>query len=154
MLQSKRSNRQLVTHIHDIIIYTIDKRIGKQRLLAFFCCLAYFTSYITRINYTAVRIAIADELVLTHPEWVIELGIAISAASITYGIGQFVSGILGDRLSPIAMVGAGLGGAVLCNLLMPLLYPSTYWMALVWGINGFFQALIRPPARQDHFDQF
>ena len=131
-----------------------DKRIGKQRLLAFFCCLAYFTSYITRINYTAVRIAIADELVLTHPEWVIELGIAISAASITYGIGQFVSGILGDRLSPIAMVGAGLGGAVLCNLLMPLLYPSTYWMALVWGINGFFQALIRPPARQDHFDQF
>ena len=124
---------------------TTDMRIGKQRLLAFFCCLAYFTSYITRINYTAVRIAIADELALTHPEWVIELGIAISAASITYGIGQFVSGILGDRLSPIAMVGAGLGGAVLCNLLMPILYPSTYWMALIWGINGFFQALIRPP---------
>jgi OPA family glycerol-3-phosphate transporter-like MFS transporter len=99
----------------------------------------------TRINYTAVRLAIADELALTLPELVAELGIAISATSVTYGLGQFVSGILGDRLKPIPLVCLGLGGASLCNLLMPLLYPSVYIMALVWGINGFFQALIRPP---------
>lgn len=118
---------------------------ARPRLLAFFCCLAYFASYVTRINYVAVRLAIADELVLTYPELVAELGIAISAASITYGFGQFASGILGDRLHPIALVCTGLGGAVLCNLLMPILYPSVYLMALVWGINGFFQSLIRPP---------
>ena len=117
----------------------------RERLLAFFCCLAYFSSYITRINYAAVRLAIADELALTAPELVLELGIAISAASVTYGFGQLISGILGDRLSPMLLVCTGLGGAVLCNLLMPLLYPSVYWMALVWGINGFFQSLIRPP---------
>ena len=117
----------------------------RPRLLAFFCCFAYFASYVTRINYIAVRLAIADELMLTAPELVAELGIAISAVSITYGIGQFVSGILGDRLRPATLVCAGLGGAVLCNLLMPLLYPSVYLMALVWGINGFFQSLIRPP---------
>lgn len=117
----------------------------RQRALAFMCCLSYFASYITRINYAAVRIAIADELALTHPELIIELGIALSAASITYGLGQLVSGILGDRLPPIALVGVGLGGAMLCNLSMPLLYPSVYWMALLWGINGFFQSLIRPP---------
>ena len=114
-------------------------------MLAFFCCFAYFTSYITRINYAAVRIAIADELTLTHPELVLELGIAIAAASVTYGFGQFISGMLGDRLEPITIVGVGLGGAVLCNVLIPLLYPSVYWMALVWGVNGFFQSLIRPP---------
>ena len=118
---------------------------GRPRLLAFFCCLAYFASYVTRINYIAVRLAIADELMLSAPELVAELGIAISAASVTYGIGQLVSGVLGDRLPPVSLVCAGLGGAVLCNLLMPLLYPSVYWMALVWGINGFFQSLIRPP---------
>ncbi|MBR3924335.1 MAG: MFS transporter, partial [Kiritimatiellae bacterium] len=117
----------------------------QQRTLAFFCCLSYFTSYLTRINYAAVRLAIADELSLTYPQLVAELGIAISAASLTYGLGQFVSGILGDRLRSITLVGVGLGGAVLCNLLMPLLYPSVYWMALIWGINGFFQSLIRPP---------
>lgn len=116
-----------------------------QKLLAFFCCLAYFASYVTRINYIAVRLAIADELALSFPELVAELGIAISAASITYGLGQLVSGLLGDRLPPIPLVCAGLGGAVLCNLLMPILYPSVYLMALVWGINGFFQSLIRPP---------
>ena len=117
----------------------------KQRLLAFFCCLAYFASYVTRINYIAVRLAIADELALSHPELVVELGIAISAASITYGLGQVFSGVLGDRLPPVSLVCIGLSGAVLCNLLMPLLYPSVYLMALVWGINGFFQSLIRPP---------
>ena len=115
------------------------------RLLAFFCCLAYFASYLTRINYTAVRLAIADALVLTHPELVAELGIAISAASVSYGLGQFVSGFLGDKIPPTALVGIGLGGAVLCNLAMPLLYPAVYLMAAVWGIGGFFQALIRPP---------
>lgn len=115
------------------------------RLLSFFCCLAYFASYLTRINYAAVRLAIADALVLTHPELAAELGIAISAASLSYGLGQFISGMLGDRIRPAALVGIGLGGAVLCNLALPLLYPSVYLMALVWGINGFFQALIRPP---------
>ena len=117
----------------------------KPQLLSFFCCLAYFASYVTRINYIAVRLAIADELVMSYPELVAELGIAISAASITYGIGQLFSGLLGDRLPPIPLVCAGLGGAVLCNLFMPILYPSVYLMALVWGINGFFQSLIRPP---------
>lgn len=117
----------------------------RLQLLSFFCCLAYFASYTTRINYTAVRLAIANELTLTHPELVLELGIAISAASLSYGFGQFISGVLGDQFQPIPLVCVGLGGAVLCNLLMPVLYPSVYWMALVWGINGFFQSLIRPP---------
>ncbi|MBR3965007.1 MAG: MFS transporter [Clostridia bacterium] len=122
-----------------------NKLSAKQRLLSFFCCFAYFTSYMTRINYAAVRLAIADELVLTLPELVAELGIAISATSVTYGLGQFVSGILGDKLKPVPLVCLGLGGASLCNLLMPILYPSVYVMALVWGVNGFFQSLIRPP---------
>ena len=117
----------------------------KQRWLAFCCCLAYFASYTTRINYVAVRIAIADELSLSHPELVAELGLAISLASITYGLGQLVSGLLGDRFTPTLLVCAGLGGAVVCNLLMPILYPSVYLLAAVWGINGFFQSLIRPP---------
>ena len=117
----------------------------RPRLLAFCCCFAYFASYVTRINYIAVRLAIADELALTNPELVAELGIAISAVSITYGIGQFVSGFLGDRLRPTTLVCAGLGGAIFCNLLMPIFYPSVYLMALAWGINGFFHSLIRPP---------
>ena len=76
----------------------------KPQRLSFFCCLAYFASYVTRINYIAVRLAIADELVMSYPELVAELGIAISAASITYGIGQLFSGLLGDRLPPIPLV--------------------------------------------------
>ncbi len=122
-----------------------DKMNSRRRMLAFLCCAAYFASYMTRINYAAVRLAIADELVLTHPEWVMELGLAISAVSVSYGFGQFLSGLLGDRLSPVHLVCTGLGGAMLCNLLVPAFYPNVYLMAAAWGVNGFFQALIRPP---------
>lgn len=122
-----------------------DKMSSRRRVLAFLCCAAYFASYMTRINYAAVRLAIADELVLTHPELVMELGLAISAVSVSYGFGQFLSGLLGDRLSPVHLVCAGLGGAMLCNLLVPVFYPNAYLMAVAWGVNGFFQALIRPP---------
>ena len=122
-----------------------DKMNSRRRVLAFLCCAAYFASYMTRINYAAVRLAIADELVLMHPELVMELGLAISAVSVSYGFGQFLSGLLGDRLSPVHLVCAGLGGAMLCNLLVPVFYPNVYLMAVVWGVNGFFQALIRPP---------
>jgi hypothetical protein len=34
---------------------------------------------------------------------------------------------------------------MLCNLLVPVFYPNVYLMAVAWGVNGFFQALIRPP---------
>ena len=122
-----------------------DKMNTRRRVLAFLCCAAYFASYMTRINYAAVRLAIADELVLTHPELVMELGLAISAVSVSYGFGQFLSGLLGDRLSPVRLVCTGLGGAMLCNLLVPVFYPNVYLMAAAWGVNGFFQALIRPP---------
>lgn len=122
-----------------------DKMIRSRRMLAFLCCAAYFASYMTRINYAAVRLAIADELALTNPELVMELGLAISAVSVSYGFGQFLSGLLGDRLSPVFLVCVGLGGAMLCNLLMPVFYPSVYLMAVAWGVNGFFQSLIRPP---------
>lgn len=122
-----------------------DRLDGRRRILAFLCCAAYFASYMTRINYAAVRLAIADELILTHPERLAELGLAISAVSVSYGFGQFLSGLLGDRVPPVFLVCAGLCGAMICNLLIPVFYPSVYMMAVAWGINGFFQSLIRPP---------
>jgi len=60
----------------------MKKTSARPRILSFLCCLAYFASYMTRINYVAVRIAIADELALTHPELVAELAIAIGQHSL------------------------------------------------------------------------
>ena len=62
-----------------------------------------------------------------------------------FSITPVITAIVMMRWGPWAAIHAALGGAVLCNVLIPLLYPSVYWMALVWGVNGFFQSLIRPP---------
>lgn len=61
-----------------------------------------------------------------------------------YGVGQVVSGYLGDKLRPKYMIIFGMSTACLCNLAMPLV-GSTLLMTVVWAINGFAQAMLWPP---------
>ena len=67
-----------------------------------------------------------------------------SALFFAYGAGQIISGMLSDKFSPNAIIGAGLGITVTCNLLMPMVEDPVL-MAVVWGFNGFAQALFWPP---------
>ena len=104
------------------------------------CCLIYFSSYITRINFGAV---IADIITTEH--------ITKSAASfvttasfISYGVGQLISGYLGDRLSPAKLIFGGLLTTSACNMVLPFC-KGVGWMAAVWLINGLAQAMMWPP---------
>ncbi len=61
-----------------------------------------------------------------------------------YGIGQLVSGYLGDKIKPSYIIIFGLVLTAVCNLLMPLVPISTLMIPL-WGLNGFAQAMLWPP---------
>lgn len=78
--------------------------------------------------------------VLTKPE----AGLIGSALFFTYGFGQIISGTLSDRISPNIIISSGLLITVSCNLLMPSI-TYAWLMAVVWGANGFAQALFWPP---------
>lgn len=112
------------------------------------CCLVYFTSYLTRVNYGAVM-----------PEMIASLGMTKEAASmavtgsfITYGLGQLLCGWWGDRIPPRSMIFCGLTATAVCNLLLPLM-GGPVQMTLLWSLNGFFQSMLWPPLVRMMSDQ-
>ena len=109
------------------------------KLLGFLCPLIYFASYLTRKDYSIVMDAIisAEGLKASTAGLVETLGV------ISYGVGQIISGILGDRFKPHRMIMCGLFVTVVCNLFMPVV-PVTL-RGGVWFVNGFAQSMLWPP---------
>lgn len=102
--------------------------------------IVYFISYIGRLNYAASMIEIGKSEGYTT----IQLGMVVTALFISYGIGQLISGLIGDYYSPRLLVGLGLIGCAICNVLVFL--SSTYWqIVVIWAFNGFALSLIWPP---------
>ena len=71
-------------------------------------------------------------------------GLALTMLFIFYGVGQLISGYLGDKIRPAYLMIFGLGVTSVCNLLMPM-FDSDVVMVALWGINGFAQAMLWPP---------
>lgn len=102
--------------------------------------IAYMVSYITRINYGAVIAEVEKSTNLSRSL----LSMAVTGSFVTYGVGQIISGVLGDAFSPKKMVSLGFIITVAMNVLLPLC-QNPYFMLVVWCINGFAQSLMWPP---------
>ncbi len=112
---------------------------GTKKLAAL-CCAVYFISYITRINYAAVLAEIIADLNITKQL----ASIAVTGSFVTYGLGQIISGVIGDKFKPHKVIFFGIIGTSAINLSMTLL-PDIYFMNVMWCLNGFFQSLMWPP---------
>lgn len=114
---------------------------GKQMdALCLLCCLVYFVSYLTRLNYAVCMVEIQAAL-QTGKHMV---GLPVTASFLSYGAGQIICGFLGDRHEPRKIIFTGLTGSSLCNLLAVLL-PRMEVMIPAWFVNGFFQSMLWPP---------
>ncbi|HJC57368.1 MAG TPA: MFS transporter [Candidatus Eisenbergiella intestinipullorum] len=114
---------------------------GRQKnVFCFLCCLVYFISYLTRMNYAACLAEIQDSLGLAKSI----VSLPVTGSFLTYGIGQLLCGFLGDRFSPRKMIAAGLASACVCNLLVAL-FPDIRLIIPVWCLNGLFQSMLWPP---------
>lgn len=102
--------------------------------------LTYMVSYITRINYGAVILAMEEATGLSNAA----LSMALTGSFITYGAGQLVSGWAGDRISPKKLIFFGLLLTTAMNLLIPV-SSSHGQMLVIWCINGFAQSFMWPP---------
>ena len=121
----------------------IPKRITDKKhvsMLVLLCSVVYFTSYLTRVNYKAV-LSEFEKATNTPDELA---SIALTGLFITYGLGQLVSGWLGDRIKPRYLMTLGMLVSSLMNILLPLNVNPVY-MTVVWCINGFGQAMMWPP---------
>ena len=111
-----------------------------QALLFWMCWLVYFASYIGRLNYSSAMPAMIGGSVITASQ----AGFISMVYFFAYGAGQFLNGMLADRLHPGKMIFAGLFASGLLNLAMGFL-SGFGMMALFWCANGYTQAMIWPP---------
>lgn len=118
--------------------FLTDKKQIRKTVLLFACC--YMVSYLTRINFGAVILEMATDMNIAKSL----LSLSITGSFITYGSGQIVSGICGDKFAPKKLVLYGLLVTTLMNLFIPLC-NNAYVMLVVWCINGFAQAFMWPP---------
>ncbi|MBQ2793643.1 MAG: MFS transporter [Clostridia bacterium] len=117
----------------------MKKKELSARAIVAVCSLVYFVSYFSRKDFAAAMAEMIADGVIDKP-----LGGYISMAMfVLYGVGQLVSGFLGDRLPPAYLLTAGLITTSLTNLLMPILPAGA--MIPLWAVNGFAQAMLWPP---------
>ena len=114
-----------------------DKKAVRITIL---CSLLYFCSYITRKSFAACLVGISSAEGIADSL----LAMSVTGLFITYGIGQLVSGYLGDKLSPKYVIAGGLFTSALMNLCIPFC-KDAWSMLVIWCINGFSQSMIWPP---------
>lgn len=104
------------------------------------CCAVYFVSYVTRINFGASL----SEIIAAENFLKSSVAIATTLSFLSYGVGQIISGYIGDRVSPKWMIFVGLLATGICNVVIAFCRTEAE-MAVVWTINGFAQAMLWPP---------
>ena len=104
------------------------------------CWLAYFSTYLGRLNYAASMNEIVRDGFLTRPE----AGMIGTGFFLCYGIGQIISGFLGDLIPSKWMGFAGVSGSAIINLMMYHANDGNT-MLILWCINGFVQSLTWAP---------
>ena len=119
---------------------TAHKKTTAADLFAVLCPLIYFASYLTRKDYSIVMAAITETEGIAKSV----AGIPESLALISYGAGQIISGVLGDKIKPHKMISIGLSATAILNTAMALCGEPTA-RAVIWFLNGFAQSMLWPP---------
>ena len=112
------------------------------RLRIFFgILLGYACYYVTRLslNYTAPVMVATPSLGLD----ISSIGVITSVFPIFYGSSKFVSGVVGDRLSPRVMLAGGLLMTSLINIAFGASTSLTAFCVL-WAANGILQGFGAP----------
>ena len=120
----------------------MEKLTDKRKINAtiFLFTMTYLVSYMTRINLGAVITAVVEDTGMTKTM----LSAAVTGSAITYGVGQILSGVIGDRVSPKKLVFLGIMVSVSMNLLL-IFCRDHIQMTAVWCVNGLAQAFLWPP---------
>lgn len=104
--------------------------------------LMYTSYYLCRYNFSYANGAIAKEFGFSYQQ----MSAILSMNFIAYGCGQFINGLLTDRLGGKRAMLIGAAGTVATNLLFG---AASFWgllslFALLWGINGYVQSFGAP----------
>ena len=111
----------------------------KKRYIAiiFISWLAYLISYLGRNDYSACVL----EIITSSGMERVSAGMISSTFALCNAVGQLVSTIIINKVSPMKLITAEIFSVAIINLLVPV-SDSFYLMMLLWGINGCMQATL------------
>lgn len=114
---------------------------SKNHFFTFLLCwTAYASTYVCRLNFSAAMPELQANAVFSETR----MAAVSSVFFICYGIGQFVSGLIGDRADTRKLVFAGLLISALCNI--GIFCVHTYApLLLLWAANGIAQSMVWTP---------
>ena len=110
-----------------------------KKSIIFLCSMVYFVSYFSRKDFAAVMAGMISDGAIARAN----AGLVGTMLFAFYGVGQLISGYLGDKIAPKHLIMIGLSATAICNAAMP--YLPDAGMIAVWGINGLAQAMLWPP---------
>lgn len=99
--------------------------------------ITYASFYLCRVNISIAIPGILEEYKLTKTA----IGGVLSGLFFTYAIGQFINGQLGDKFGARRLLTLGAIISAVLNIIFPFLPAAISIMALVWGLNGYFQSM-------------
>ena len=99
--------------------------------------IGYASFYLCRVNISIAIPGILEEYNLTKTA----MGAVLSALFFAYAVGQFINGQLGDKIGARKLLTFGAIVSALLNLIFPLVPGAISLLALVWGLNGYFQSM-------------
>ena len=120
------------------MLYKKKKAYSKKGIIAL-CSFVYFVSYFSRKDFAAVMAGMIENGAIGRTN----AGLVGTMLFAFYGVGQIVSGYLGDRVKPKRVILLGLSTTTVCNALMP--FATEWMMVVIWGVNGLAQAMLWPP---------
>lgn len=118
----------------------VIKSVKKSKLIVAAMWVLYCASYFIRTCYAATIAPLAEEDIYSKGE----IGLIGTAFFICYGVGQLISGLIGDKINPFFMVMFGSVLGAVCCFLMPAA-GSLGVLIGVWAANGLFQSMLWSP---------
>lgn len=112
----------------------------KSKLTVAALWLVYASSYFIRTCYGASIAAIVDEGMFGKGQ----VGLIGTVFFVCYGVGQLISGLVGDKINPYYMILFGsFAGALSCFAMS--VANTLALMMIIWALNGFFQSMLWSP---------
>ena len=108
-----------------------------QRKMFWLMWVTYASFYLCRVNISIAMPKIMEEFGLTKSN----MGLVLSSLFLLYAIGQFVNGQLGDKVNSRRIITLGLLSSAVLNIIFGFSGGILGLMVVLWGLNGYFQAM-------------
>ncbi len=108
-----------------------------QKKMFWMMWVTYASFYLLRVNLSVAMPAMMQEFSWSRTD----MGVILSSLFFMYAAGQFINGQLGDKLNSRIIIAVGLISSAVLNILFGLVGGAFGLLVVIWGLNGYFQAM-------------